>query len=79
VNVAPSAEERPPSAHWGKERFQNQFAALRGVKHRSSFGVPPLGKLTPSAERRNLSLALAPAATQALIDLVEIVLAPVSG
>jgi len=37
--------------------------AIAGVvKHRSSFGVPPLGELTPSAERRSLSLALEPAA-----------------
>jgi len=44
------------------------------VKHRSPFGVSPLGELTPSAERRSLSLALASAATQAPTDLVEMVL-----
>ena len=41
----------------------------------SSFGVPSLGELTPSAERRSLSLAVEPAAIHAPTDLAEIVLA----
>ena len=39
----------------------------------------PLGELTPSAERRSLSLALEPAATHAPTDLAEMVPAPLSG
>ena len=40
----------------------------------SSFVVPPLGELTPSAERRSLSLALEPTAPRASTDLAEMVL-----
>lgn len=49
------------------------------MKDRSSFGVPPLGKLTPSAERLSLSLAFEPAAIHVPTNLGEMVLAPSSG
>ncbi len=48
-------------------------------KHRFSFKAPSLGELTPSAERRSLSLSFEPEAIHALIDLVEVVLASLSG
>jgi hypothetical protein len=49
----------------------------KAAKRRSSFGVPPLGELTASAERRSLSLALEPAAAaHALTDLAEMGLKP---
>lgn len=46
-------------------------AGRGGVKHRSSFGAPSLGELTPSAERHSLSLALEPEATHAPTDLAD--------
>ena len=60
---------------------RNRFSVLSGgaVKHRSSFGVSPLGELTTSAERRSLSLALEPAATHAPTYRAEMVLAPLYG
>ena len=48
-------------------------------KHHFSFKAPSLEELTPSAERRSLSLSFEPEAIHALIDLVEVVLASLSG
>ena len=48
-------------------------------KHRFSFEAPSLGELTPSAERCSELLFLEPVVIHALTDLVEVVLASLSG
>ena len=62
-----------------KEAVPEAFLGATGVQHRSSFGVSDLGELTPSTERRSLSLALEPAATHAQTGLAEMVLKPLPG
>jgi hypothetical protein len=50
-----------------------------GLAYRRVLRAPLIGELTPSAERRSLSLALESAAAHAPTNLAEVVLVPLSG